>query len=331
MPSIKFKGKNSVVNHHLVVPYHTLVPRRDLSVIAKNQNVSLHDNLILHDDNLLALKSLLPTHSGKINCIYIDPPYNTGNENWCYNDNVKNPMTQEWLGKVVDKEDLTRHDKWLCMMYPRLNLLYELLAEDGVIFISIDDNEVHRLRMLMDEIFGEDNFVSDITIRSNPRGSQASKHIAVEHERLLFYCKDINKLSVHGYKKDESDESAYKLTNDKNNKYRLLGLHQRDGAWKREELPNLFYPFYVNPLTGEVSLKEKKGFTEKSLPQRPSGEEDRWTWGFKESEENIHRLIGKPVKRNGGIFRDIFCKDFLINKQGEKSAKKFVQCGLTKN
>ncbi len=195
MPHIKFKGKNLVVNHHLVVPYHTLVPRRNLSVIAKNQNVSLHDNLILHGDNLLALKSLLPTHSGKINCIYIDPPYNTGNENWCYNDNVKNPMTQEWLGKVVDKEDLTRHDKWLCMMYPRLNLLHELLAEDGVIFVSIDDNEVHRLRMLMDEIFGENNFVAKIIKQTKIGGGSDSRHIVKEHEYILTYAKNIEMLN----------------------------------------------------------------------------------------------------------------------------------------
>ena len=135
MPRIQFKGKNLVANHHLAAAFCEIKPRKDLSLLPKGDNVSLHDNLILHGDNLLALKSLLPTHAGKINCVYIDPPYNTGNEKWCYNDNVANPMTKEWLGKVVDREDLTRHDKWLCMMTPRLSLLHELLAEDGVIFI----------------------------------------------------------------------------------------------------------------------------------------------------------------------------------------------------
>ena len=157
MPTLQFKGKTFVQNYHLAVPYHQLVPVKKASVTAK---ASLHDNLIVHGDNLLALKALLPTYGGKVKCIYIDPPYNTGNEGWAYNDNVASPMIKEWLGKVVDKEDLTRHDKWLCMMMPRLRLLRELLSEDGVIFISIDDNEQHNLRCLLDDVFGEEAFVA---------------------------------------------------------------------------------------------------------------------------------------------------------------------------
>jgi adenine-specific DNA-methyltransferase len=159
MPTLNFKGKSFVQNHHLAVKYHQLVPQKDKSLTDK---VSLHDNLIIQGDNLKALKALLPTYAGKIKCIYIDPPYNTGNEGWAYNDNVNSPMIKEWLGKVVDKDDLTRHDKWLCMMMPRLKLLKELLSEDGVIFISIDDIEQHRLRVLLDEIFGEKNFISGV-------------------------------------------------------------------------------------------------------------------------------------------------------------------------
>jgi adenine-specific DNA-methyltransferase len=112
------------------------------------------------------LKALLPYYHGKVKCIYIDPPYNTGNEKWVYNDNVSSPMIQEWLGKVVDREDLTRHDKWLCMMLPRLKLLREFLTEDGVIFVSVDDNEMHRARMLLDEVFTEQNFVGEIIWRN---------------------------------------------------------------------------------------------------------------------------------------------------------------------
>ena len=120
------------------------------------------DNLIIHGDNLDALKALLPRYSGRVKCIYIDPPYNTGNEGWVYNDNVNSPLMQAWLSEnaPVDNEDLERHDKWLCMMWPRLQLLRELLSEDGAIFVSIDDNEQHHLRMLMDEIFGEDCFLA---------------------------------------------------------------------------------------------------------------------------------------------------------------------------
>ncbi|WP_295664127.1 DNA methyltransferase [uncultured Mucilaginibacter sp.] len=149
MPTLYFKGKTFVQNHHLAVKYHQLVPKKELSLTDK---VSLHDNLIIQGDNLKALKALLPTYAGKIKCIYIDPPYNTGNENWVYNDNVNSPMLQEWLGTVVDKEDLTRHDKWLCMMMPRLKLLKELMSEYGAIFISIDDNALGNLLNICNEI-----------------------------------------------------------------------------------------------------------------------------------------------------------------------------------
>ncbi len=150
MAQIQFKGKTFVQNHHLLVKYHELIPIRNKSLTDK---VSLHDNLIIHGDNLKALKALLPLYAGKVKCIYIDPPYNTGNEKWVYNDNVNSPMMQDWLGKVVDREDLTRHDKWLCMIMPRLKLLKQLLSDDGVLLVSTDDHEAHRLKLLMDEIF----------------------------------------------------------------------------------------------------------------------------------------------------------------------------------
>ncbi len=187
MPSLHFKGKSFVQNHHLAVPYHELVPSKSKSLTKK---VSLHDNVIIHGDNLKALKSLLPTYAGKVKCIYIDPPYNTGNEHWAYNDNVNSPMMQEWLGKVVDREDLTRHDKWLCMMMPRLKLLRELLREDGVIFVSIDDNEVARLRMLMDEIFGEENFIAELIWKSRQnKDNRNLTGVSIDHEYILCFTK----------------------------------------------------------------------------------------------------------------------------------------------
>lgn len=184
MATLEFKGKALVQNYHLTVKYHELVPKRDKSLTDK---VRLDDNLIIHGDNLKALKALLPTYAGKVKCIYIDPPYNTGNEGWAYNDNVNSPMIREWLGKTVDHEDLTRHDKWLCMMTPRLKLLKELLLEDGVIFISIDDNEVHRLRELLDEIFGETNFVGTFVWRRRASSALAEKLISVDHEYVVAY------------------------------------------------------------------------------------------------------------------------------------------------
>jgi len=186
MATLNFKGKPFVQNYHLSVKYHQLIPRKNKSLTKK---VSLHDNLIIHGDNLKGLKALLPTYAGKIKCIYIDPPYNTGNEKWAYNDNVNSPMMQDWLGKVVDKEDLTRHDKWLCMMTPRLKLLRELLTEDGIIFVSIDDNAAHYLRMLMDEVFGEAQFVAKLVW--NTEGHTDNQyHIKVNHEYVLVYVKN---------------------------------------------------------------------------------------------------------------------------------------------
>ncbi|MYA74472.1 MAG: site-specific DNA-methyltransferase [Acidimicrobiaceae bacterium] len=160
MPSIEFKGKRHIYAHHLTVPYRPLVPDPDRS----SGDCPDDDNLIIHGDNLHALKALMPRFAGRVKCIYIDPPYNTGNEGWVYNDNTNGPILKHWLANEgpVDGEDLERHDKWLTMMWPRLHLLKELLSEDGVIFVSIDDNEQHHLRMLMDEIFGEENFIANI-------------------------------------------------------------------------------------------------------------------------------------------------------------------------
>ena len=171
MPQLDFKGKPLVYSHHLTVPSRTLEVDPRKSYLPKGRKPVLDDNLIIHGDNLHALKALMPRYAGKINCIYIDPPYNTGNEGWVYNDNVNSPMIQEWLKNKspVDGEDLERHEKWLCMMWPRLQLLRELLAEDGVIFVSCDDNESHHLKQIMTEIFGEDNFVGSIAWESKTK------------------------------------------------------------------------------------------------------------------------------------------------------------------
>jgi site-specific DNA-methyltransferase (adenine-specific)/adenine-specific DNA-methyltransferase len=161
MPTLDWIGKAAVVNHHRQVPYRLL--QCDPALSAGDADAG---NLLVQGDNLHALKALLPYYAGKVKCIYIDPPYNTGNEGWVYNDNVNSPEIREWLGQVVGREaeDLSRHDKWLCMMYPRLALLKEFLAEDGAIFVSIDDNEVHTLRALLDELFGNKNFVATIIL-----------------------------------------------------------------------------------------------------------------------------------------------------------------------
>ena len=191
MPVLQFKGKTAIECYHHTVQHHTLEFDAKLSVLEKGEKPGLDGNLITEGDNLIALKALLPTHAGQVKCIYIDPPYNTGNEEWVYNDNLTQPQFKEWIGQTVGKEaeDATRHDKWCCMMYPRLQLLKELLRDDGAIFISIDDNEVHHLRMIMDEIFGADNLLA--TIVWKPRYSPPNDHkgIAAMHDFIVAYRK----------------------------------------------------------------------------------------------------------------------------------------------
>ena len=170
------------------------------------------DNLIIHGDNLHALKALLPQYGGRVKCVYIDPPYNTGKEGWVYNDNVNSPTMQAWLkeNSPVDGEDLERHDKWLCMMWPRLQLLRELLSDDGAIFISIDDNEQHRLRMMMDEIFGAENFIASIAWWSKKTLANDAKRVSNQHESLLFYAKSIFTFEIGLLPRTEDMNKAYK-------------------------------------------------------------------------------------------------------------------------
>ena len=191
MPTLDWVGKSKVVNHHLEVPYCVLDRKYSFDENGKHDEDNSSDNMIIHGDNLLALKSLFPQYEGHIKCIYIDPPYNTGNENWIYNDNVNDPRIKKWLGEVVGKEgeDLSRHDKWLCMMYPRLKLLQKLLSEDGVIFISIDDTEYANLKLICDEIFGGNCFVSNISWQRTYSTRNDSKGIVNEVEHLLVYSK----------------------------------------------------------------------------------------------------------------------------------------------
>ena len=193
MPTLEFKGKQFIYSHHHSVPFRELVIDSKKSLPASDKKPSLDDNLIIHGDNLHALKALMPQYAGKIKCIYIDPPYNTGNEGWCYNDNVNSPLMKEWISKnanPVDKEDLQRHDKWLCMMWPRLKLLHELLAETGSFWMTLDDNEVHQARMMLDEIFGEENFVSMCVWHKMDSPKNTAENFSVDHDYLIVYAKN---------------------------------------------------------------------------------------------------------------------------------------------
>jgi len=191
LPTIQFKGKSVIETYHHTVPHHRLEFDKKLSLLPKGQEPSLDGNLIIEGDNLLALKALLPTHAGRVKLVYIDPPYNTGNEGWIYNDNLTQPQFKEWIGQTVGKEgeDACRHDKWCCMMYPRLLLLKELLREDGSIWVSIDDNEVHNLRSIMDEVFGLENFVATVIWEKVYSPKSSAKYLSENHDYVVVYAK----------------------------------------------------------------------------------------------------------------------------------------------
>ncbi len=187
MPSLNWIGRDAVERHHTTVPFHLLKADPKLSVGDVESG-----NLLVEGDNLVALKALLPYYAGQVKCIYIDPPYNTGNENWVYNDSVNSPQMREWLGKVVggETEDLSRHDKWLCMMYPRLVVLRQFLHREGMIFVSIDDVELHHLRLLMNEIFGESNWFATLTRRAMHTVRNSSKDFNLNTDYVLVYAKN---------------------------------------------------------------------------------------------------------------------------------------------
>jgi adenine-specific DNA-methyltransferase len=253
MPTLNWIGKEKVINHHQDVPYKILEPQYGFTDGVEQTQPNNSGNKIIHGDNLEALKSLLPEYEGKIKCIYIDPPYNTGNESWVYNDNVNHPKIKKWLGEVVGKdgEDLTRHDKWLCMMYPRLKLLHKLLADDGAIFISIDDNEQANLKLMCDEIFGANNFISSLVWRRRASSQMAQNKISIDHEYVIAYFKNSSSIFL-GTKKD------YKNYKNPDN--------DRRGAWTsgdltvgmtKDQRPNQFYTI-TDPETGNVFFASPK-------------------------------------------------------------------------
>ena len=195
MPTLDWIGKSKVVNHHLDVPYCVFDRKYSFDENGQHEEDNGSENMIIHGDNLLALKSLLPQYEGRIKCIYIDPPYNTGKEGWIYNDNVNDPQIRKWLGEVVGKEgeDLSRHDKWLCMMYPRLRLLQRLLSEDGVIFVNIGEDEHSNLKLICDEIFGAKNYVTDFG-RQMKSGGAKGHYYTPSLDYILTYAKNIDNL-----------------------------------------------------------------------------------------------------------------------------------------
>lgn len=246
MPEIVFKGKEYVYNHHLTVPYRPLVVDKAKGIGPGD----LNSNLVIHGDNLHALKSLLPRYAGKVDLVFIDPPYNTGNEGWCYSDSVNSPIMKEWLStNPVDGEDMLRHDKWLCMMWPRLVLLRELLSERGSIWITLDDNEVHRARMALDEIFGEENFVASLVWANKVSPANDAMFFSQDHDGVLVYAKDASVWRPNRAARTEAQEAFYTNPDD-----------DPRGSWNsltftsnksKSERPNLWYGL-KHPVSGEL-------------------------------------------------------------------------------
>ncbi|QTA79836.1 SAM-dependent methyltransferase [Desulfonema limicola] len=220
MPTLDWIGKDAVVEQHKEVPFRLLKEKPELSVGELDSG-----NMLIQGDNLEALKALLPHYKGKVKCIYIDPPYNTGNENWVYNDNVNSPQIQEWLGKVVGRDDLSRHDKWLCMMYPRLNLLKQFLTEDGSLWVSIDDKEVHNLRSVLNEIFGEKNFIASVIWQKVYSPKNSAKHFSEDHDYVIVYAKNAEIWRPNLVKRSNKQDKAYKNPD-----------NDPRGSWKTSDL-----------------------------------------------------------------------------------------------
>lgn len=225
MATLDWIGKEAVVNHDKAVPFRLLKKIKTASVGGHSQN------LIIHGDNLEALKALMPHYVGKIKCIYIDPPYNTGNEGWAYNDKVNSPKIRQWLKQTIRADDLTRHDKWLCMMYPRLKLMRDLLSEDGSIFVQIDGNESANLKLLLDQIFGEENYRNQITWLRSSSGKTVSRNLSEDTDYIYWYSKSTKYSFKTVYKPlSESTKAMYNRNDgDGRGMYRLYPLQKTGG------------------------------------------------------------------------------------------------------
>ena len=240
MPEILFKGKEYVYNHHLTVPYRPLVANAAKGI----GPADLAGNLIIHGDNLHALKAFLPRYAGQVDLIFIDPPYNTGDEGWCYNDNVNSPIMKEWLStNPVDGEDMLRRDKWLAMMWPRLTLLRELLSERGSIWITLDDNEVHRARMVLDEIFGEENFLASVVWEKADSPKMDVEFFSTRHDHMLVYANNIDTVTFKRLLGEPGEVAEhYDKVDSGGNKYCLKPLRAMGGQGETKEArPNLHY------------------------------------------------------------------------------------------
>ena len=283
----------------------TLVPCREESVDFDNTQ-----NVFIEGENMEVLKVLQKSYFGKVKMIYIDPPYNTGNDSFIYPDRFSETkeeylrrvgdkdeagyMTHEGMFRRNSKENGQYHSNWLNMMMPRLYLAKSLLREDGVIFISIDDNEVYNLRLLMNEIFGEENFIAQLVIVNNPKGRNDSKHFAECNEYAVVYGKP-NYVS-NGLPLTSEQKLKFDKVDEDGHRYQLRDLRKRGNGDRREDRPNMYFPIYYNPVGGKVSLEKQENWIE-IYPIKGDGSDGRWRWGKERVSENLHLLVPRPVKK----------------------------------
>ena len=307
------------------------IGNKTLKFVEKDsKNADTTENIYIEGDNLEVLKLLRQNYYNSIKMIYIDPPYNTGND-FVYNDTFK--MNKEESDKAEgiiseNNEKLQKNQKstnryhanWLNMMYPRLKLARDLLTDDGVIFISIDDNEQANLKRLCDEIFGEKNFVASVPIMSNPRGRQSSQFIAQTHEYLVMYSKNYNFLKVFGEKLTEEQKKEYK-NNDEYGNYRLLGLRLRGGRATATESPTLHFPIYYNEKINDFYTVKKLETDIEIIPKFENGTLGTWRWSKEKIEKDKKFLIVKRVKDR----YDVFQKDYLTNEKTRKVKSLWIE------
>lgn len=299
---------------------HAFTPSRAALTYDPERSVNpdkANGNMIIEGENLEVLKLLISAYREQVKCIYIDPPYNK-DADVIYKDNYALDQRAYWEqngsyqnGVKMDTNTETSgryHSDWVSMMYSRLLVARQLLQEDGVVFVSIDDHESHNLRKVMDEVFGEENFIADIVVVNNLKGRSDKRYVATAHERLLMYVKS-EEFEESGLSMPEDTLEEYSFE-DEVGKYRLLGLRKRGGADTRAKRPNMYFPLYVDPEIGDVSTEKDEKHSVTVLPFKSDGSDGAWRWGFSTVERRIEWLIGKPLANDETEFR-IYEKDYL--------------------
>ncbi len=319
MTELSFKGKEFVYNHHLAVPFRPLVPDASKGI----GPVAFDGNLVVHGDNLHALKALLPMYAGKVDCIFIDPPYNTGNEGWSYNDNVNSPMIKEWLASnPIGIEDGLRHDKWCAMMWPRLRLLYELLSEDGSFWMTLDDNELYPAKLMIDEIFGKDSYVATCIWQKRFSPSNDEKFISTTHDYVVCFAKD--KDSWNRYLIPRSDEQIALYTNPDNDPRDVWASDNYVSNKSRAERPNSWFPI-IRPADGKEIWPSPTAVWRYSPEQHAKNVTEKQIWWGETGLNDVPRYKRFLTQvRNGVVPQTLWSHEEVGHNQGAKQFLKML-------